>query len=111
MVHLIDEPVKSGWTPHGTLQVQVYPVPESTLGQTSARIKKAFGTATQAANEHKLLIDYARLKRMVENPDSLPHALLLEGLPFDVLPQPPKTFYDQLMKHQALYSQVNTAQQ
>lgn len=109
-VHLIDEPLKLGWTPQGTLQAQAYPVPESTPEELSARIDKAFATATQTANERKFLVDYARLKHMVENPDGLPKPLLLEGPPFELPPQPPKTFYDRLLVHQNLYSQVSTVQ-
>lgn len=105
-VRLINEPFKLGWTPEGTLQAQTYPVPETTPQELSKRIEKAFEAATQAANERKFLVDYARLQEMVENSNGLPQPLLLAGAPFEI---PAGSFYDRAELDPALYSQLEAS--
>ena len=105
-VRLINEPFKLGWTPQGTLQAQAYPVPETSPEELSARIEKAFDATTQAANDRKFLIDYARLKQMVENPNGIPQPLLLAEAPFEI---PAGSFYDRVELDHALYSQLEAS--
>lgn len=102
-VRLIDEPVKFGWTAHDTLQAQAYPIPETTPEELRARVDEAFQAATDIANERGFLVDYARLRAMVEQPDGMPHPLLLADAPFEI----PYHFYDQLVRDPALYSQLD----
>lgn len=109
-VRLINQPLKLGWTQQDMLLAQVYPVPEATPEEMKAQVTKAFDTATTAVKGQEFLIDYAGLKRMVENPNHMPESILLMSQPFEVPPKPPATFYDRLMGHQALYNQVSVSQ-
>jgi L,D-transpeptidase ErfK/SrfK len=103
-VRLINEPVKIGWTPRGTLEVQSYPVPETTPEELAERIETTFASVTQAANERGVLVDYARLKDLVVNADGIPHPVVLTEAPFEV----PYHFYDQVTLDPTLFSQLDT---
>ncbi|MEC9484039.1 MAG: L,D-transpeptidase family protein [Halomonas sp.] len=105
-VRLIDEPVKLGWTHQGTLQVQAYPIPETTPEEMAKRVDAAFAAATEAANKRGFLVDYARLKAIVEDPNGMPQPLLLAGAPIEI----PYHFYDQIPVDPVLYSLVDANQ-
>ncbi|MGC3873844.1 L,D-transpeptidase family protein [Halomonas sp. GXIMD04776] len=104
-VRLINQPVKFGWTTENLLEMQAHPVPEETPEAMSARISKAFAIATEHANARGFLIDYADLKKELEDPSSVARSLLLSSRPFPLK----VTFYDRLTLHHALYSQLDTS--
>ncbi|WP_253272936.1 hypothetical protein [Halomonas sp. PR-M31] len=69
------------------------------------RIDKAIDAATEQANARAFLIDYAILKKELETPSGIATPLLLSSRPFPLK----TTFYDRLLLHHALYSQIDGA--
>ncbi|WP_227367809.1 L,D-transpeptidase family protein [Halomonas sp. M20] len=101
-VRLINQPVKFGWTAENLLEIQAYSVPEETPEAKAIRIGKATETAIEQANARGFLIDNAILKKELENPSGIATSLLLSSRPFPL----ETTFYDRLLLHYALYSQL-----
>nr|WP_299240563.1 L,D-transpeptidase family protein [uncultured Halomonas sp.] len=101
-VRLINEPVKLGWTAENLLEIQAHSVPEETPEAMSTRIDEATATAIEQANARGFLIDNAILKEELENPSGIATSLLLSSRPFPL----ETTFYDRLLLHYALYSQL-----
>lgn len=99
-VRLINQPLKLGWTPRGTLEVQIYPVPGTTQEELTERIEKTFASVTEAANQRGVLVDYARLKSLVANASGIPRPVMLIDAPFEV----PYRFYDELALDPSLYN-------
>lgn len=104
-VRLINEPVKFGWTAQNLLEIQAHSAPGETPEAMSTRIDEAIDTATEQANARGFLIDYAVLKKELENPSGIATSLLLSSRPFPLK----TTFYDRLTLHHALYSQLATS--
>ncbi len=104
-VRLINEPVKLGWTMENLLEIQAHPVPEESPKAMALRIDKAIDAATEQANARAFLIDYAILKKELETPSGIATPLLLSSRPFPLK----TTFYDRLLLHHALYSQIDGA--
>ncbi|WP_136068809.1 L,D-transpeptidase family protein [Modicisalibacter radicis] len=104
-VRLIDQPVKLGWTSRGTLEVQSHPVLETTPEARSERIAETFAAVTEAANQHGVLVDYARLQELAVTADGIPHSVMLTEAPFEV----PYHFYDQLVLAPSLYHLIEAS--
>ena len=104
-VRLINEPVKIGWSPAGVLEVQSYPIPETSPEELATRVEKTFASVTQVANERGVLVDYARLQSLIVNADGIPHPVTLTAAPFEV----PYHFYDQVTLDPTLLSQLDAS--
>lgn len=104
-VRLINEPVKVGWSPAGVLEVQSYPIPETSPEELATRVEKTFASVTQVANERGVLVDYARLQSLIVNADGIPHPVTLTAAPFEV----PYHFYDQVALDPTLLSQLDAS--
>ena len=112
-VRLINSPLKVGWSTSGILHVQVYPALESAEAEAedirTERLDKAFETISNTVEGHRYPVDYARLRRVVENASGMTEPLILVEQPFEIIEEPKviDPLYERLELFETLYSQLD----
>lgn len=111
-VNIIDQPFKVGWTADGALYAQSFPQLEENQGSTFEPLLNAMERLANAFGEERQPVDYAQLRRVVENPDgrpvsllkaeeepALPHTPLEEGLFAELEASPYPGLFSELEAH------------
>lgn len=95
-VRLINEPLKLGWSPDGTLLVQAYPTLQAKQDDKPVeRVADALKAVSATIEGREYPVNYARLRHLVENPNGQPEPLRLFAKQHVVEP-PPEPLYEQL---------------
>nr|WP_299240452.1 L,D-transpeptidase family protein [uncultured Halomonas sp.] len=107
-VRLINTPIKIGWTQSGILSVQTYPSLDE-KDTAAQRIDDAFTAVTTVVEGKRYPVDFARLKRVVENATGMTESLVLVEPPFEIKPRINDPLYDNLELRESLYSHLEMA--
>nr|WP_298410229.1 L,D-transpeptidase family protein [uncultured Halomonas sp.] len=104
-VRLINSPIKIGWSQSGILSVQAYPSLDE-KDTAAQRIDEAFAAVTKAVEGQRYPVDFARLKRVVENATGMTESLVLVEPPFEIKRRINDPLFDNLELRESLYSRL-----
>lgn len=104
-VRLVNSSIKIGWSQSGILTVQAYPSldEEDTAAQ---RIDEAFAVVSKTVEDQQYPVDFARLKRVVENATGTTESLILVEQPFEIKRRANDPLYDNLELLESIYSRL-----
>ncbi|MFQ3788210.1 L,D-transpeptidase family protein [Halomonas sp. A29] len=104
-VNIIDQPFKVAWSVDGILYAQSFPLLEENVG-TFEPILNAMEVVANAFGEERPPIDYAQLRRVVENPDGRLVSLLQVA---EEEPAPATDSHDEELNN-GLFSEIEISQ-